>query len=134
MTQFIIFPKNEDFNNGKKDAGELGSGHTVTALYEVIPVGVESPFFEIDDLKYQTPKVDASAVTSKELLTVKFRYKRPNEDVDKLIVHRENIKLDKTSENFRWSAAVAGFGMLLRDSGASVGSRGQGKRSAGLSY
>ena len=111
--------KNEDFNNDKKDAGELGSGHTVTALYEIIPVGVESPFFKIDDLKYQTPKVDASAVKAKELMTVKFRYKRPNEDVSKLIVHPlidEGSKLDKASENFRWSAAVAGFGMLLRDS------------------
>jgi len=111
--------KNEDFNNDKKDAGELGSGHTVTALYEIIPVGVESPFFKIDDLKYQTPKVDVSAVKSKELMTVKFRYKRPNEDASKLIVHPlvdDNIKLDETSENFRWSAAVAGFGMLLRDS------------------
>ena len=111
--------KNEDFNNDKKDAGELGSGHTVTALYEVIPVGVESEFFKIDELKYQTLKVDPSAVKSKELMTVKFRYKNPNEDVSKLIVHPlmdENIRLEKTSENFRWSAAVAGFGMLLRDS------------------
>jgi Ca-activated chloride channel family protein len=111
--------KNEDFNNDKKDAGELGSGHTVTALYEVIPVGVESEFFKIDELKYQTLNIDPSAVKSKELMTVKFRYKNPNEDVSKLIVHPlmdENIRLEKTSENFRWSAAVAGFGMLLRDS------------------
>jgi Ca-activated chloride channel family protein len=48
----------EDFNNDKKDAGELGSGHTVTALYEIIPVGVDSEFFKIDDLKYQTTKID----------------------------------------------------------------------------
>jgi Ca-activated chloride channel family protein len=111
--------KNEDFNNDKKDAGELGSGHTVTALYEVIPVGVESEFFKIDELKYQSAKIDPAASKSKELMTVKFRYKKPNEDVSKLIVHPlvdENIKLENTSANFRWSAAVAGFGMLLRDS------------------
>lgn len=111
--------RNEDFNNDRKDAGDLGSGHTVTALYEIIPVGVDSEFFKIDDLKYQTSKIEKSANGSHELLTVKFRYKKPNEDVSKLIVHPlvdENIKLEKTSDNFRWSAAVAGFGMLLRDS------------------
>ena len=111
--------KNEDFNNDKKDAGELGSGHTVTALYEIIPVGVDSEFFKTDELKYQTSKIDPSAFKSKELMTVKFRYKKPVEDVSKLIVHSlldENISGDRTSENFRWSAAVAGFGMILRES------------------
>ena len=111
--------KNEDFNNDKKDAGELGSGHTVTALYEIIPVGIESEFFKIDELKYQSSNIDPSAFKSKELMTVKFRYKKPNEDVSKLIVHPlmdEQVKLENTSNNFRWSAAVAGFGMLLRDS------------------
>ncbi|MCK6618063.1 MAG: von Willebrand factor type A domain-containing protein [Cyclobacteriaceae bacterium] len=111
--------KNEDFNNDKKDAGDLGSNHTVTALYEVIPVGVESEFFKIDELKYQTTKIDPSAQKSKELMTVKFRYKNPDEDVSKLIVHPlidSSVTLEKTTDNFRWSAAVAGFGMLLRDS------------------
>lgn len=111
--------KNEDFNNDKKDAGDLGSGHTVTALYEVIPVGVESEFFKIDELKYQSTKIDPSAQKSKELMTVKFRYKNPDEDVSKLIVHPlvdSSVVLEKTSDNFRWSVAVAGFGMLLRDS------------------
>lgn len=111
--------KNEDFNNDKKDAGELGSGHTVTALYEIIPVGVESEFYKIDDLKYQTTKVDPSAKKSSELMTIKLRYKKPNEDTSALIVHPlidTNLPLAKTSENFRWSASVAAFGMLLRES------------------
>jgi Ca-activated chloride channel family protein len=111
--------KNEDFNNDKKDAGELGSGHTVTALYEIIPVGVESEFYKIDELKYQTTKVDPSASKTKELMTVKFRYKKPDEEVSKLIVHPLNdneVSLSKTSNDFRWSASVAAFGMLLRES------------------
>ncbi|SHG94351.1 Ca-activated chloride channel family protein [Chryseolinea serpens] len=111
--------KSEDFNNDKKDAGELGSGHTVTALYEIIPVGVESEFYKIDDLKYQTTQVNPSANTSKELLTIKLRYKKPDEDVSKLIVHPlvdDNTPLAKTTDNFRWSASVASFGMLLRES------------------
>jgi Ca-activated chloride channel homolog len=111
--------KSEDFNNDKKDAGELGSGHTVTALYEIIPAGVDSEFYRIDDLKYQATKIEASAVNSKELMTIKLRYKKPNEEVSKLIVQPlldNNIPLAKTSDNFRWSASVAAFGMLLRES------------------
>lgn len=111
--------KSEDFNNDKKDAGELGSGHTVTALYEIIPVGVESEFLKIDELKYQTTKIDPAASNTKELMTVKFRYKKPDEDVSKLIVHPlvdKQVELNKTSDDFRWSASVAAFGMLLRES------------------
>jgi Ca-activated chloride channel family protein len=111
--------KSEDFNNDKKDAGELGSGHTVTALYEIIPVGVDSEFLKIDELKYQTTKVDPAASNTKELMTVKFRYKKPDEDVSKLIVHPlidTQVPLSKTSDDFRWSASVAAFGMLLRES------------------
>lgn len=111
--------KSEDFNNDKKDAGELGSGHTVTALYEIIPVGVESEFYKIDELKYQTTKVEPKATQSNELMTIKLRYKKPNSDVSKLIVHPlidTNKSLDDTSDNFRWSASVAAFGMLLRES------------------
>lgn len=111
--------KNEDFNNDKKDAGDLGSGHTVTALYEIIPVGVDSEFFKIDDLKYQKTTIDPKANRSDELMTIKFRYKKPDGDVSKLIVHPlvdSNIPLAKTSDNFRWSASVAAFGMLLRES------------------
>jgi Ca-activated chloride channel family protein len=111
--------KSEDFNNDKKDAGELGSGHTVTALYEIIPAGVEREFNKIDELKYQTIKIDPKAVQSKELMTIKLRYKKPNEDISKLIVRPlvdSNTPLAKTSDNFRWSASVAAFGMLLRES------------------
>lgn len=109
----------EDFNNDKKDAGDLGSGHTVTALYEIIPVGVESDFFKMDPLKYQQTKLDPLANRTNELMTVKFRYKDPAEKVSKLMVHTvrdENKPLAKTSDNFRWSASVAAFGMMLRDS------------------
>lgn len=109
--------KSEDFNNDKKDAGELGSGHTVTALYEIIPVDVASAFYKIDDLKYQKVSVPKSAEHTNELMTVKFRYKKPDADVSKLIVHPLlDGEARKTSENFSWSAAVAAFGMLLRDS------------------
>lgn len=111
--------KDEDFNNDKKDAGDLGSGHTVTALYEIIPVGVESEFLKVDELKYQTNKIDPQAYKSKELMTIKLRYKQPDKDVSKLIVHPlvdSNTALSKTSDNFRWSASVAAFGMLLRES------------------
>jgi Ca-activated chloride channel family protein len=105
----------EDFNNDKKDAGELGAGHTVTALYEIIPVGVKSQFV-VDDLKYQKTKITEGAISSSELMTVKLRYKAPDDDKSKLIVKTiEDSKksIDNTSDNFRWSAAVAAFGMQL---------------------
>lgn len=111
--------KSEDFNDDKKDAGELGAGHTVTALYEIIPVGVESEFLKsVDELKYQKNK-SAKESKSEELLTVKFRYKRPSDNFSNLITQvlmDEHINLENSSDNFRWSAAVAEFGMLLRDS------------------
>ncbi|MEQ8471536.1 MAG: von Willebrand factor type A domain-containing protein [Marinoscillum sp.] len=105
----------EDFNDDKKDAGELGSGHTVTALYEIIPVGIESEFVKnVDKLKYQNIKMSGD---TRELLTVKFRYKEPDGDKSKLIT--ETIKNDQSidkDENLVWAAAVAGFGMVLRNS------------------
>jgi Ca-activated chloride channel homolog len=109
--------KDEDFNNDKKDAGELGAGHTVTALYEIIPTSSkERPF--IDDLKYQK-KVVNSGSENGELLTVKFRYKKPDEDTSRLLVKSllaKETNLTESSKNLKWSAAVAGFGMLLRGS------------------
>jgi Ca-activated chloride channel family protein len=111
--------KDEDFNNDKKDAGELGSGHTVTALYEVIPAGMENEFLRIDELKYQKMKTVTTSSHSNELMTIKFRYKKPDEEVSKLIVHTlidGQTPLNKTSDDFRWSAAVAASGMLLRES------------------
>jgi Ca-activated chloride channel family protein len=106
----------EDFNNDKKDAGEIGSGHTVTALYEIIPAGVESSFIEkTDPLKYQKQNVVSSP--GEELMTVKFRYKKPDGDKSNLIVHAVKSDLSsKTSDNFRFVAAVAQFGMLLTSS------------------
>lgn len=110
----------EDFNNDQKDAGELGSGHTVTALYEVIPVGVKSSFIEsVDELKYQKEGAVQKASRSNEWMTIKFRYKRPDEDKSQLIVHElktESRKIQQASENLRFAAAVAELGMLLRDS------------------
>jgi Ca-activated chloride channel homolog len=111
----------EDFNDDKKDAGELGSGHTVTALYEVIPAGVKSDFItKVDDLKYQPVKNSVPVSGGgDELMTIKLRYKKPDGDVSRLIVHPvtdAHIALANTSDNFRFSAAVASFGMLLRNS------------------
>jgi Ca-activated chloride channel family protein len=109
--------KDEDFNNDRKDAGELGSGHTVTALYEIIPVGVKSDAYNVDPLKYQ--KTTPVTATSQELLTIKLRYKKPDAEQSKLIVHALNDtgrKPDETSDNFRFAASVAAFGMLLRES------------------
>jgi Ca-activated chloride channel family protein len=106
----------EDFNDDKKDAGELGSGHTVTALYEIIPAGVESEFVkDIDPLKYQSNN-DQFVAGADELLTVKFRYKEPDGDTSKLITQVVENEIRKSSDNLDWSMAVAGFGMLLRDS------------------
>ena len=110
--------KKEDFTDDTKDAGELGSGHTVTALYEIIPAGAEGEA-KADDTKYTKTEVTDEAKQTNEMLTIKFRYKPPKEDVSKLItkpVVDENVEIDKTSDNFRFAAAVAEFGMLLRDS------------------
>lgn len=112
--------KDEDFNNDAKDAGEMGAGHTVTAFYEVVPAGVESNFVnKVDDLKYQKKVKPAlqPATGSKELLTVKLRYKAPDEDVSKkLEFPLVDSKGNNVSSDFRFAAAVAMFGQLLRDS------------------
>ena len=113
--------KDEDFNDDKKDAGELGSGHSVTALYEIIPANVaESPYLrEVDKLKYQSNGSATVGEFSDEMMTVKLRYKQPNGEVSRLITKVMNHNpsdLEATTDNFRWSAAVASFGMLLRDS------------------
>lgn len=109
----------EDFNNDKKDAGELGAGHTVTALYEIIPVGIKSQFKPLDDLKYQNSEVKKNAGNSTDLMTVKLRYKKPDGKESILleqVIKNETLAITATSDNFRWSAAVAGFGMMLRGS------------------
>jgi Ca-activated chloride channel family protein len=111
--------KAEDFNNDKKDAGELGAGHSVTALYEVVPVGVDVQLASVDPLKYQPVQVNRANGTTNELMTVKLRYKEPKDSVSKLIVGvipDANNKVESASENLRFASAVAGWGMLLRDS------------------
>lgn len=111
--------KKEDFADDTKDAGELGAGHTVTALYEIIPYGSKEEIPGIDKLKYQETSISPQAFKSKELMTVKLRYKEPDGEKSKLIEHPlvdKHVKLDAASENFKFSAAVAAFGMLLRDS------------------
>ncbi len=108
----------EDFNDDTKDAGELGSGHTVTALYEVVLKESDEAIKSVDPLRYHKTK-DASTSSSDEILTVKFRYKAPQSETSKLIVRHlkeKTVQLSKSSENFRFSAAVAEFGLLLRNS------------------
>jgi len=114
---------NEDFNNDKKDAGDIGSGHTVTALYELIPVGVVSNFIEkVDPLKYS--KADKSlSGDDDELVNIKFRYKKPDGNKSMLIEHAvEDNDVTNTSDNFRFVSAVAQFGMLLNNSSFKQGS------------
>ena len=109
----------EDFNNDTKDAGEMGAGHTVTTFYEVIPVGVKSDFTgKVDDLKYQKKQKTATSVNdSNELLTVKLRYKTPDGNASKKIEQAlTDSKNNRVSADFRFAAAVAMFGQLLRDS------------------
>lgn len=107
----------EDFKDDTKDAGELGSGHTVTALYEIIPVGVKSKYLkDIDNLKY-TKQITTNYTD--EMLTVKFRYKEPDGDKSKLLVKTVsdgNNAIENASEDLKFSAAVALFGMQLRNS------------------
>jgi Ca-activated chloride channel homolog len=111
--------RNEDFTNDAIDAGELGSGHTVTALYEIIPVGVKSDFStEAIDLKYSDTKPN-NDIVSNELATIKFRYKKP--DGDKSIemsqtIENKVVNLENCSEDFKFCGAVAWFGLKLRDS------------------
>jgi len=110
----------EDFNNDKKDAGDMGSGHTVTAFYEIVPAGVKDDYSgSVDPLKYQKPKPVHYSNTSDEMLTIKFRYKQPTSSVSKMShveVYDKPVALNSTSTDFRFAAAVAEFGMLLRDS------------------
>ena len=109
----------EDFNDDKKDAGELGAGHTVTALYEIIPADANGIDSNVDELKYQTITSNQAAMSSNELVNVKLRYKEPTGSTSQLIlkpVMDSKVAFAQSSNNFRFSSAVAGFGMLLRDS------------------
>ena len=107
-----------DFNDDKKDAGEIGAGHSVTALYELVPAGQAIENDGVDDLRYS--KVEPSDTRfNDELLTVKLRYKEPNDTRSKLLTQglldRGN-SIENASDNLRFASAVAEFGMLLRDS------------------
>jgi len=102
----------EDFNNDKKDAGDIGCGHAVTALYEIIPAKAEGFTSSVDELEYQKSKL----IGSKNMMTVKIRYKHPKDAHSNLIVERFQAERYSGSNNIRFAAAVAQFGMLLRDS------------------
>lgn len=110
---------NEDFNDDTKDAGEMGAGHTVTALYEIIPTGTPGNIpGSIDPLKYQTEtNINAQTINSSELLTVKLRYKTPEEEKSKKIEKSvTDMGKDNVSPDFRFASAVAMFAQLLKDS------------------
>jgi Ca-activated chloride channel homolog len=112
--------RNEDFNDDKKDAGEIGAGHSVTALYEIVPAGVEVPAAKVDDLKYQPNPAKPGAVGAAggELMTVKVRYKEPNGATSKLMSQPVKASAGPValSTDFQWATAIAGFGMMLRES------------------
>lgn len=110
--------EDKDFNDDKKDAGDVGAGHAVTALYEIIPAGQAVPGAKVDALKYQKTSV-APAGNATELMTVKIRYKEPDGKTSKLLaqpVKAAKTSLAQTTVDFRWAVAVAGFGMMLRQS------------------
>jgi len=113
--------KDQDFNDDRKDAGEIGAGHSVTALYEIIPPGITPnvKLSTVDDLKYQTPKAATTFSNSNELMQVKLRYKQPTGDTSALIsqtIANQMTPIDRASMDTRFASAVAMFGLLLRDS------------------
>jgi Ca-activated chloride channel family protein len=107
--------KQEDFKNDAKDAGDMGAGHTVTALYEIVPVGVKIDLPDVDPLKYQKPAQPTG--NANEWLTVKMRYKAPDADVSKeMAAVLTGTGNEAMSEDFRFASSVAEFGLVLRDS------------------
>jgi len=109
----------EDFKDDKKDAGELGAGHRVTVLYEIVPAGSPENPVKADPLKYQNTSVNKNASGSGELMTIKFRYKPIKSNSSIEIVHPVKwnpVALEKAGDNLRFASAVAGFGMVLRGS------------------
>jgi Ca-activated chloride channel family protein len=106
----------KDFDNDKKDAGELGAGHTVTALYEIV---LNNNTEGKSNLKYTTTTIRNDALKSSEIATIKFRYKKPGGSKSILVVNpieEKIVGLKESTDNFRFSAAVAQWGMILRDS------------------
>jgi Ca-activated chloride channel family protein len=109
----------QDFNDDKRDAGDIGAGHTVTALYEIVPPGAEVSIPGVDPLKYQQPPRPITGPDSGELLTLKLRYKQPAGDQSSLIevpLADRGQAFQSAAPEFRFAAAVAAFGMILRDS------------------
>ncbi|MEE8461681.1 MAG: von Willebrand factor type A domain-containing protein [Acidobacteriota bacterium] len=111
--------RKEDFNDDTKDAGEIGAGHTVTALYEIVPAGKGLQIPGVDPLKYQTPMGTTDVAQSGELLTLKLRYKQPDGETSRLLefpVRDGGKAYSQASQDFKFAAAVASFGMILRQS------------------
>ena len=109
----------EDFNDDAKTAGAIGAGHTVTALYEIVPAGASNSGPKVDPLKYQKPVQPSSSSDSDELLTLKIRSKEPEKDrsvVSEFTVRDSAKKFREASQDFKFAAAVAAFGMVLRES------------------
>jgi Ca-activated chloride channel family protein len=109
----------QDFNDDQHLATPMGAGHTVTALYEVVPAGTKINLPGIDPLKYQQPAEATPAADSGEALTVKVRYKDPREEKSELlsqVLGQEGLRREETSADFRFAAATAAFGLVLRDS------------------
>jgi Ca-activated chloride channel homolog len=109
----------EDFNDDTKDAGVIGAGHAVTALYELVPAGAAVSNPPVDPLKYQRPLQASSAANSSELATIKIRSKDPDKDqsvLSEFAVKESRKKFGEASEDFKFAAAVAAYGMVLRDS------------------
>ena len=110
-----------DFNDDKKDAGEIGAGHTVTALYEIVPVEIDSPLAtsSVSDLKYQSRRTTTEAAGGDESFTVNLRYKRPDADDSELLAYGvmdEGLEFAEASSDFKFATSVAMFGMILRNS------------------
>jgi Ca-activated chloride channel family protein len=108
-----------DFNDDRKDAGEIGAGHSVTAFYEIVPVGAAADTGDVDPLVYQRPGHLAGEAASDEWLTLKLRFKLPDADTSRLltrVVAGPPWPFESASDDVRFGAAVALFGMLLRDS------------------
>lgn len=111
--------RDEDFKDDKKDAGDIGAGHTVTAFYEIVPKGVEFKGLSVDPSKYQVTGQVVAASPSNELLTIRLRYKQPDGAVSRAMetaVTDGGLPFAKASTDFRFAAAIAEFGMLLNNS------------------
>lgn len=109
----------EDFKDDTKDAGELGAGHNVTAVYEIIPMESKESIPELDDLKYQQIKISEEARKSPEIMTVKLRYKHPDSESSipfDVPVMNKTLPLEKASETYLFSSAVIGYGLMLQKS------------------